>query len=50
MAVGFERATKADIEELMKWLNSASYTPHTKMDFKGALKRFYRWLLSTLSS
>ncbi|MEM3637269.1 MAG: hypothetical protein QXX17_03905 [Conexivisphaerales archaeon] len=40
MRCDFEKATKAEVEELMRWLNSADYTPHTRMDFKGALKRF----------
>jgi len=40
----FKDAGRAEIEELMRWLNSSEYTAWYKSDLKGILKRFYRWL------
>jgi len=40
----FKDAGRAEIEELMRWLNSSEYTAWYKHDLKGILKRFYRWL------
>ncbi len=31
----FADAGRAEIEELLEWLNSTDYTPHTKMDYRG---------------
>ncbi|RLG70969.1 MAG: hypothetical protein DRO11_05300 [Methanobacteriota archaeon] len=40
----FDKATKEDIERLVKRLERSDYSAWTKHDYKVALKRFYRWL------
>jgi hypothetical protein len=40
----FKDAGRAEIEELIRWLNSSEYTAWYKHDLKGILKRFYWWL------
>ncbi|MHA1832996.1 MAG: tyrosine-type recombinase/integrase [Candidatus Baldrarchaeia archaeon] len=40
----FERLKRRDIEELVRKVNEADYSEHTKRDFKIILKRFYQWL------
>jgi hypothetical protein len=40
----FGKATKADIERVMRNVNSMDYTEWTKKDYRVALKKFYRWL------
>ena len=44
MEVNFANATREDIEELIRRINAENYTAWTKSDYKGILKRFYRWL------
>ncbi|MDG6927134.1 MAG: tyrosine-type recombinase/integrase [Nitrososphaerota archaeon] len=44
MKCDFAQADRKEIERLMGWLNSSDYSPHTKLDYKGELKRFYKWL------
>ncbi len=44
MRCDFAQADRKEIERLMSWLNSSDYSPHTKLDYKGELKRFYKWL------
>jgi len=38
----FKDAGRAEIEDLMRWLNSSEHTAWYKYDLKGILKRFYR--------
>ncbi|MGC8662150.1 MAG: site-specific integrase, partial [Nitrososphaeria archaeon] len=44
LKVNFKEATRDDIEELIRWINTKNYTAWTKADYKGVVKRFYRWL------
>ena len=44
MKCDFVQAERKDLEALMSWLNSSGYTAHTRLDFRGELKRFYKWL------
>jgi len=40
----FDQLGKEDVEKLVVWINTASYTEHTKHDYKVILKKFYQWL------
>jgi integrase len=44
MGVNFKEAKREDIERVVKWINESDFEPWTKYDYKGILKRFYRWL------
>ncbi|MGI0091904.1 MAG: tyrosine-type recombinase/integrase [Nitrososphaerales archaeon] len=44
MSCDFATAKRADIEQLVIWLNRSAYAPWSKSDAKGWIKRFYRWL------
>jgi len=39
----FEKATKKDFEDVLNKLESTSYAPQTKLDFKKTIKKFYKW-------
>ena len=43
----FKRATKKDIIRVMQEIESRDYTEWTKLFYKVALKKFYRWLRGT---
>jgi len=40
----FGRATKLDIEQLVRRVETSGYSAWTKQNDKVVLKRFYRWL------
>jgi site-specific recombinase XerD len=40
----FDEADRQDIERVVARIQSSDYSPWTKMDYKVALKRFYKWL------
>ena len=44
LRVNFKEATGEDIEELIRGLNAENYAAWTKADYRGIVKRFYRWL------
>jgi site-specific recombinase XerD len=46
-AFDFEKANRADIEQLAAKIESSPYTEWTKHDFRVAIKRFYKWLRGT---
>ena len=39
-----EQHKREDVEKLIRQINVASYTEHTKHDYKIILKKFYQWL------
>ncbi len=39
-----EKATKADVERVLRAMENTDYSPRTKLDFKVTVKRFYKWL------
>ena len=39
-----EKATKADMERVLRAMENTDYSPRTKLDFKVTVKRFYKWL------
>jgi len=39
-----EKATKADMERVLRAFEDTDYSPRTKLDFKVTVKRFYKWL------
>ena len=43
----FKRASKNDIAELIRWVESQNYSEWTKHDYKVIFKIFYRWLRKT---
>jgi site-specific recombinase XerD len=40
----FEKATRKDIEDVMRQINRMDYTQWTKKDYRVALKKFFKWL------
>ncbi len=40
----FTQCTLKDIEHLVKKINDKDYTEHTRIDYLGTVKRFYKWL------
>jgi integrase/recombinase XerD len=40
----FRNADRKAIEQLVIWINNSDYSPWSKLDAKGWIKRFYRWL------
>ena len=40
----FDKATRPDIENVMRQVNATDYTEWTRKDFKVTLKKFFRWL------
>lgn len=40
----FEQMGKMDIQKLVSEINRKHYSPHTKKDYRIALKKFYQWL------
>lgn len=43
----FSAVTKQDVEQLVRHIQAKKYTEHTKIDYLGTLKRFYRHLKGT---
>lgn len=43
----FEKTNENDIRELVRRIETSSYSPWTKHDYKVAIKRFYKWLRKT---
>jgi site-specific recombinase XerD len=41
----FDRATKRDVERVVRRIETSGYSAWTKQTYKAALKRFYKWLL-----
>jgi integrase/recombinase XerD len=39
-----EKATRADVERVLRAIEDSDYSPRTKLDFKASVKRFYKWL------
>jgi integrase len=42
--VDFDKATRRDIEQVMRRINAMDYTEWTKKDYRVTLKKFYKWL------
>jgi integrase/recombinase XerD len=40
----FDKATKQDIEDLVRRVESSDYSAATKVDYRVIVKRFYKWL------
>jgi len=40
----FDKASKSDIEQIMRRVNEMDYTEWTKKDYRVTLKKFYKWL------
>lgn len=44
LKVDFKKATKENIQKLIKRINESDYKAWTKRDYKVAIKKFYKWL------
>jgi integrase/recombinase XerD len=44
MSCNFEELDRQRVERLTAWINNSEYRPWTRIDMKGSLKRFQKWL------